>query len=122
MVSADVFAPPTTSTSGIRCGGLKGCAVTQRSGCLHSDWMRLIGIPEVLDARMAGEGRIESNSANNLILKGSGSGAFSCTGSAPAMASLRSVVNRKREVDAPGASPIFVSAAHAASTYWRHVS
>src|SRR5258708_40003245 len=78
MVSADVFAPPTTSTNGIRCGGLKGCPVTQRSGCLHSDWMRLIGIPEVLDARIAGGGRIESMSANNLILRGSRSGAFSC--------------------------------------------
>src|SRR5271157_3763562 len=122
MVSADVFAPPTTSTSGIRCGGLKGCPVTQRSGCLHSDWMRLIGIPEVLDTRMAGGGRIESMSANNLILRGSRSGAFSCTRSASAMASFRSDSNRRREVDAPGASPIFVSAAHAASTYWRILS
>ena len=95
---------------------------TQRSGCLHSDWMRLIGIPEVLDASMAGGGRIESISANNLILRGSRSGAFSCTRSAFATASLRSAVNRKREVDAPGASPIFVSAAHAASTYWRILS
>src|SRR4029077_11244589 len=50
IVSADVFAPPTTSTSGIRCGGLNGCPVTQRSGCLHSDWIRLLGMPEVLDA------------------------------------------------------------------------
>src|SRR5271157_3763560 len=84
--------------------------------------MRLIGIPEVLDASMAGGGRIESISANNLILTASRSGAFSCTRSASATASLRSAVNRKRAVDAPGASPIFVSAAHAASTYWRILS
>ena len=57
---ADVFAPPTTSTNGIRCGGLNGCPVTQRSGCLHSDWIRLIGTPEVLDTSMAGSERIES--------------------------------------------------------------
>jgi hypothetical protein len=36
----DVFAPLTTSTSGIRCGELKGCPVRQRFGCLHSDWIR----------------------------------------------------------------------------------
>src|SRR5262245_65209939 len=113
MVSADVFAPPTTSTSGIRCGGLKGCPVTQRSGCLHSDWIRLIGIPDVLDTNMAEGGRIESISANSLILRGSRSGAFSCTMSAPARASLRLDSNRRREVDAHCARPIFVNAAYA---------
>jgi hypothetical protein len=33
IVSSDVFDPPTISTSGIRWGGLNGCAITQRSGC-----------------------------------------------------------------------------------------
>src|ERR1700730_16751745 len=42
--------------------------------------------------------------------------------SASATAALRSDSNRRREVDAPEASPIFVSAAHAASTYSRTLS
>ena len=33
IVSSEVFAPPTISTSGIRCGGLNGWPMTQRSGC-----------------------------------------------------------------------------------------
>src|SRR5258708_39779446 len=108
MVSADVFAPPTTSTSGIRCGGLNGCPVTQRSGCLHSDWMRLIGIPEVLDTNMAGGGRIETNSANRLILRGSRPGAVSCTLSPPGTAALRIASNPELRVAAPWASAILV--------------
>jgi hypothetical protein len=50
---------------------------------------------------MAGGGRIESISANNLLLTASRSGAFSCTKSASAMAFLRSVVNCRRDGDAP---------------------
>jgi hypothetical protein len=33
MVASEVLAPPTISTSGTRCGGLKGWPMTQRSGC-----------------------------------------------------------------------------------------
>jgi len=33
IASSEVLAPPTISTSGIRCGGLNGWAMIQRSAC-----------------------------------------------------------------------------------------
>ncbi len=35
VASGEVFAPPTTSTSGMRYGGLNGCPTTVRSGWVH---------------------------------------------------------------------------------------
>ncbi len=49
--SSDVSRPPTTSTSGTRCGGLNGCATTTRSGCRHASWKELGSEPR----RAAGE-------------------------------------------------------------------
>ena len=40
--SAEVLSPPTTSTSGIRYGGLNGCPTTMRSGCAHEVYISLM--------------------------------------------------------------------------------
>src|SRR5271170_7338005 len=82
IVSGDVLEPPTTSTSGIKCGGLNGWPMTQRSGCLHADCITLIVIPDELDAIIESAGVAASISANNLILKSGRSGPFSWTRSA----------------------------------------
>src|SRR6202035_3380231 len=117
IVTADVFSPPTISTSGIRCGGLKGWPITQRSGCLHCDWLTPIGMPDELEARIVVSGVIASMSANNLILNSGLSGPFSWTRSTPFNASFNLVVNERRFFDAPGDSPNCSRAAQALSTY-----
>ena len=50
IACGEVFGPPTTSTSGMRCGGLNGWPITQRSGCLHLAITRLINRPDELEA------------------------------------------------------------------------
>jgi hypothetical protein len=40
--SGSVCTPPTTSTSGMRYGGLNGCATTVRPGCAHLTCISLI--------------------------------------------------------------------------------
>jgi len=50
MVSGDVFFPPTTSTRGMTCGGLKGCPMTQRPGWRQDLCRLLISRPEELEA------------------------------------------------------------------------
>ena len=41
--AGSVCSPPTTSTSGIRYGGLNGCPTTVRSGWAHFTCMSVIG-------------------------------------------------------------------------------
>src|SRR5678815_4720706 len=79
IASGDVLVPPTTSTSGMVCGGLKGCPIRTRSGCLHFDCMTLGVIPDELDAIRELAGVASSISANNFILKSGRSGPFSWT-------------------------------------------
>src|SRR3984893_5302030 len=119
MVVADVFAPPTTSTSGMMCGGLNGWPMTQRSGWAHLDWMTLIVSEEELDAMRESVGVTASMSAYSLILKSGRSGPFSCTKSAFDSAAFMSVVKLRRSRDAPGERPMPVSTFQASSTYLR---
>jgi len=63
-----VFTPPTTSTSGMTCGGLNGCPTRQRSGCAHFDCMTLGVMPDELDAMIESGGVASSMSANSFIL------------------------------------------------------
>ena len=55
--------PPTTSTSGMMCGGLNGWPMTTRSGCLHFDCITLGVIPDELEARSESTGVTSSMSA-----------------------------------------------------------
>ena len=57
MAAGEGLAPPTTSTSGMRCGGLNGWPMTQRSGCLHLSVTRLISRPDELEAMTTSAGR-----------------------------------------------------------------
>src|ERR1051326_1950440 len=68
IASGDVLVPPTTSTSGMMCGGLNGCPTRARSGCLHFDCMTLGVIPDELDAisESAGVGRSEEQPSELL--------------------------------------------------------
>jgi len=61
--SGDVFVPATISTNGIKWGGLKGCPIRQRSGCLHADCIALMVNPDELDARIESTGAASSKSA-----------------------------------------------------------
>ena len=92
MASGAVFVPPTTSTSGITCGGLKGCPTSTRSGRLHSVCITLGMMLDELDAMIESGGVAASMSANSLILKSGRSGPFSWTKSAFANACFMSVV------------------------------
>ena len=69
MASGEVFAPPTTSTSGMRCGGLNGWPITQRSGCLHFALTRLIRRPDELVAITVSAGSAASSVANSFDLE-----------------------------------------------------
>ena len=60
IAAAEVLSPPTTSTSGMRCGGLNGWPMTQRSGCLHFAVMRLISSPDELEAMTTSSGTAAS--------------------------------------------------------------
>src|SRR5205823_509169 len=50
IASGEVLVPPTTSTSGMMCGGLKGCPTSTRSGRLHLVCITLGVMPDELDA------------------------------------------------------------------------
>src|SRR5258705_4077268 len=104
------------------CGGLNGCPMSTRSGCLHFDCMTLGVIPDELDAMIESGGVAASISANNLILKSGRSGPFSWTKSACDSASFMLVVKLRRSRDAPDERPISVSAGHASSTYLRRLA
>src|SRR5258708_37075321 len=106
----------------MRCGGLKGCPITQHLGCLHCDWLTPIGMPDELEARIVVSGVSASMSANNLILKSGLSGPFSWTRSTPSSASLNLVVNERRLFEAPEDSPNCSRAGHASSIYARKFS
>jgi hypothetical protein len=121
-VSADVFAPPTTSTSGNQVRRIKRMsgygtlrvlalgldAAHRDTGCARRQdgrrWKDRVDVREQFDLK-------------SLAFR-----AFSCTMSAPSSAASRLDSKRRREVDAPGASPSFVSAGHAACTWWRTLS
>ena len=60
---------PTTSTSGMRCGGLNGWPITQRSGCLHFVVTRLISSPDELEAMTTSGGNAASSTANSASLR-----------------------------------------------------
>jgi len=79
--------------------------MTQRSGCLHCDWLTPIGIPDELEARIVVAGVSASMSANSLILKSAFSGPFSWTKSTPCSASSNFVVNESRSLEAPTDNP-----------------
>ena len=88
--SGEVFAPPTTSTSGIRYGGLNGCPTTVRSGWAHATCISLMPKPEVELEMTMPSGAAASMSASSCTLSSSTSGALSCTNCAPASAFSRS--------------------------------
>src|SRR5207237_822085 len=120
MTASDVFAPPTTSTSGTMWGGLNGWPMTQRSGRLAPVWMTAIGMPDELDARIAPGGVASSISAKSLTLNSGRSGAFSWTKSASASARLMLGVKVSRSREAPAVtSPALASSDQASSTYLR---
>jgi len=101
---SEVFSPGTTSTSGIRCGGLNGCPITTRSGCRGQPRAMTLGsIPDELDASTTSGRAAASSTANSWCLTSSRSGPFSCTKSASATASAGSGVNASRSGDPPAA-------------------
>ena len=121
MASSDVSLPPPTSTSGIRCGGLKGWPRTTRSGCrMHASWNSLMVIVDVLVASGESAGAASSSLRNRSRLTSRRSGPFSWTKSTPATASSGDATNRRRSGDAPGESPICSMAAHCAATVRRN--
>src|SRR5258705_270874 len=122
MAAGDVLTPPTTSTSGMICGGLNGCPITQRSGRLQPDCMTLIVIPDELEAMIESGGVASSMPANNLILKSGRSGPFSWTKSASESAALMFDAKLSRSRAAPRERPMVVSAGHASSTYFRRLA
>src|SRR5262245_44097012 len=81
--------------------------------------MTLGVMPDELDAMIESTGVASSMSANNLILKSTRSGPFSCTKSACDSASFMLVVKLRRSREAPGVRPISVRSGHASSTYLR---
>ena len=117
MVASEVFAPPTISTSGTRCGGLNGWPMTQRSGWeRQADWISLIVSPDELEAIITSAGNSSSSCWYSFFLKSIRSGPFSWTRSADRTAAGRSFVNERRDCDAPAASPNRWSAGHAVFT------
>src|SRR5258708_36792466 len=108
MASGDVLAPPTTSTSGMMCGGLNGCPTRMRSGCLHFDCITLGVIPDELEAIRESSGVASSMSAKSFILKSGRSGPFSWMRSACDSAWFMFVVKVKRL----RAAPSYVDGAH----------
>src|SRR5437763_337269 len=68
MASGAVFVPPTTSTSGMMCGGLKGCPTRTRSGCLHFVCMTLGVIPDELEEFSVGDASEVSLSVEQCLL------------------------------------------------------
>src|SRR6266850_2138087 len=120
MVSSEVLAPPTISTSGIKCGGLNGWAMTQRSGCEWAPfWISLMVSPDELDAMITSGGSSSSSCPYSFCLKSIRSGPFSWTRSTPASAFGRSAVNVRFDCDAPGDRPNRLSAGQAVSTNFR---
>src|SRR6266853_5889889 len=104
------------------CGGLNGCPMRTRSGCLHLDCMTLGVMPDELDAMSESTGVASSMSANSLILKSGRSGPFSWTKSALERASFMLVVKLSRSREAPAERPMLVSIPHASSTYFRRLA
>jgi len=120
MVDAEVCSPPTTSTSGTRCGGLNGCPMTQRSGWRQSLCSRLMISPDELDAMTTAGSSAASRRRSTARFNSSRSGAFSCTNSAPASAASGSAW--KVSACCRGAASIGASCARlgqAAATKWR---
>ncbi len=103
--ASEVRPPGTTSTSGIRCGGLNGCPTSTRSGWAgQARWIREGASPEELLARTVPGGAAASRTANSRSFSSGRSGPFSCTNSASATASARSGVNDSRRWSAATAA------------------
>ena len=77
--SAAVRSPPTTSTSGIRYGGLNGCATTSRCADPASTAISVMPKPEVEEPMTTCSAVAASMSASSRRLSSSCSGALSCT-------------------------------------------
>jgi hypothetical protein len=110
----DVRSPPTTSTSGIRWGGLNGWPSTTRSAWRQRSWNSVTLILDELDARIALGCVAASMAANAARLKSSRSGPFSCTNCAAATACSTDAQNFSRAVEAPFARPSCCT-----TGYWR---
>ena len=114
--------PPTTSTSGIRYGGLNGCPTTVRSGWAQLICISLIPNPDVEDEITTWGAAAASMSASSWRFSSRTSGALSWTKSVSSTALLRSGSYLSRSRSAPSVRPIAVSAGQAASTRWRSLS
>ena len=68
IVSTEVCLPGPISTRGTMCGGLKGWATRQRSGCRTAVWISVISSPDELEAIMTPGGAKASISANSFFL------------------------------------------------------
>ena len=105
--------PPATSTSGMRCGGLKGWPSTTRSGWrAQASWNSLTVMVEELVARMASGSAAASRAAKTSRFNASRSGPFSWTNSAASTAPSGVEQKRSRPGEAPGARPIASIAGH----------
>ena len=80
-----------TSIIGIRCGGFDQCMPTTREGSEQTSAIFVIGMPEVLEERMAPGAASCSSCGNSSCLSSSRSGIASATNSAPASAAARSL-------------------------------
>ena len=74
-----VFSFWMTSTSGTKCGGFQKCVPMTRSRCLRSRPISVVGIAELLLARIVSGATALSSSAKIFCLSGSFSGAASNT-------------------------------------------
>ena len=111
--------PPTTSTSGIRYGGLNGCPTTVRSGWAQRSCISVMPYPDVDDEMTTPGGVAASMSASSVRLSSRSSGALSCTKSAWAQAVARSCSTTRLSRLAPSDSPSSTSAGQAWSTRCR---
>ena len=111
--------PPTTSTSGIRYGGLNGCPTTRRDGSAAVVAISLIGKPEVDDAtttssvvaadQVGEQAPLELEVLRGALLDELG----------PVQASANEPATRSRDRSAPSSRPSSVNAGQAASTVRR---
>ncbi len=111
-----VRSPPTTSTKGMRYGGLNGCPTTSRCGVGQSTCISVMPYPEVEDEITTPTGVAASMRASRSRLSARSSGALSCTNSASATASSSVAAMTRFWPEAPAASPSSARAGHAAST------
>jgi hypothetical protein len=92
--------------TGMRWGGFDQCMPTTRLGTRVTDASSLIGMPEVLEARITPSPTCASSSLKTCFLSAFCSGTVSTTKLAPSSATARSVVAAMRARPASASSAV----------------